>query len=55
MYSVQHRPSITGLWHTYMKYSSERSAIMRADQLKREMPTHYVRVINEDGALVFQA
>jgi ribulose bisphosphate carboxylase small subunit len=55
MYSIQHRPSLTALWQTHMKDNTERNAIMRAELLKRQFPSHYVRVIDENGALIFQA
>lgn len=55
MYSIQKRPSITGLWHTHMKDNIERNAIIRADLLKRQFPNSHVRVIDENGALIYQA
>jgi hypothetical protein len=55
MYLIQQRPSTNGIWHTYMKDNSERNAIMRADQLKRQFPQQLVRVVDENGSLIYQA
>lgn len=55
MFSIQHRSSLTALWQTHMKDNTERNAIMRAEQLKRQFPNHYVRVIDKDGSLIYQA
>ncbi|WP_423679688.1 hypothetical protein [Undibacterium sp. WLHG33] len=55
MYSTQQRPSNTSFWHTYMKDNSERSAIMRADQLKQQFPNMQVRVVDDNGRLIYQA
>lgn len=55
MYNIQHHPSLTALWQTRMKDNTERNAIMRAELLKRQFPNHYVRVIDKNGALIYQA
>lgn len=55
MYSTQQRPSNTSFWQTYMKDNSERSAIMRADQLKQQHPNMQVRVVDDSSRLIYQA
>ena len=55
MYYVEKRISITGLWSVYMPANSERMAIIRAEQYKKQYPTAFVRVVDERGNLIFQA
>ena len=54
MYKIEKRVSLTGLWSVHTNANSELIAIQRAELLKKQYPTMYIRVKDEKGNLVHQ-
>lgn len=55
MYNIEKRVSLNGLWSVHISANSERVAIQRAELLKHQQPSMFVRVVDERGNLIYQA